>query len=79
MSKELTPKEEAEKLVGKFDLPSGLMTTERKQCALIAVDEKIEMLQYIINERENEGDVNCNITMKLLDFNFEVKQEIEKL
>jgi len=37
----MTPKEKAEELVNKFDLPSGLMSIERKQCALIAVDEII--------------------------------------
>lgn len=37
----MTPKEKAKELISRFDLPSGLMSIERKQCALIAVDEII--------------------------------------
>ena len=29
----MTPQEKAKELVDKFDLPSGLMSIERKQCA----------------------------------------------
>ena len=35
----MTPKEKANELLDKFNLPTGLMSIERKQCALIAVDE----------------------------------------
>jgi hypothetical protein len=62
----MTPKEKAEELVDKFNLPSGLMSIERKQCALIAVDEIICNI---------EDDYMCT------EFQYwqEVKQEIEKL
>ena len=69
----MTPKEKAAELVNKFDLPSGLMSIERKQCALIAVDEIMynNLMEYpqrnmIYNPHKN-------------DYWQEVKQEIEKL
>lgn len=60
----MTPKEKAEELVEKFDLPSGLMSIERKQCALIAVDEMLDVIDY-------PSDIYL--------FYLEVKKEIEKL
>jgi len=65
----MTPKEKAEELVDKFNLPSGLMSIERKQCALIAVDE---MLDFRNGLYINEGSL---AHQWLLD----VKHEIEKL
>lgn len=50
----MTPKEKAKELVDRFNLPSGLMSIERKQCALIAVDEMLETLWDLDkNEFEN--------------------------
>jgi hypothetical protein len=61
----MTPKEKAEELVDKFNLPSGLMSIERKQCALIAVDEIYNsgLLVFVDDEQ----------------YWHEVKQEIEKI
>jgi hypothetical protein len=61
----MTPKEKAEELLEKFNLPTGLMSVERKQCALIVVDE-------ILNEYWSHDT-------KRRDWWKEVKQEIEKL
>ena len=61
----MTPKEKAEELIGRFDLPSGLMSVERKQCALIAVDEIQEAVRYLDDDSE--------------DYWYEVKNEIKKL
>ena len=42
----MTPGEKAKELMDKFDLPSGLMSIERKQCALIAAENvRIEMVK----------------------------------
>ncbi len=62
----MTPKEKAEELVDKFNLPSGLMSIERKQCALIAIDEVIDNIEDDYMHYE-------------LDWWQEVKQEINKL
>ena len=70
----MTPKEKARELVDKiidkmFDLRDGYNSIEvfdtAKQCALIAVDEIIDLLSDDINP--------------LVNYWFEVKQEIEKL
>lgn len=61
----MTPKEKAEELMDKFNLPTGLMSIEIKQCALIAVNE-------IITNRERIKGID-----KL--YWQQVKQEIEKL
>jgi hypothetical protein len=65
----MTPKKKAEQLLEKFNLPTGLMSVERKQCALIAVDE-------IINQCWGYRDIDVQ---KSFDYWQEVKQEIEKL
>ncbi len=44
----MTPKEKAKELLDRFDLPSGLMSRERKQCALIAVDEIIKAMDNVM-------------------------------
>ena len=63
----MTPKEKAKELVFKFDDTMEFSTPQRfaKQCALIAVDEILNL--------QNE-DIYMNYT-----FWQEVKQEIEKL
>ena len=72
----MTPQEKAEELLGKYlaiqfgDFP----TTDAKQCALIAVDEIINTLNYDIRDI----DVRGNILLDLIDYWREVKQEIEK-
>lgn len=66
----MTPKEKAGELLDKFDLPSGLMSIERKQCALITVDEILEMIdEYDIDVWDRD----------ILIYYKEVKQEIKKL
>ena len=70
-----TPKEKAKELFLKFrQIPpfspyTGIDDGEAKQCALIAVDEILNLVQCV-NSNEIE-----------LDFNYwqEVKEEIEKL
>lgn len=66
----MTPKEKAEELVDKFNLKSGLMSIERKQCALILCDE-ILSINYPFSSVEN---FYCHA-----NYWNEVKQEIEKL
>ena len=65
----MTPKEKAEELVNKmwvYSLPNANGSwNNAKQCALIAVDEIIYLLSHDINP--------------LVNYWFEVKQEIEKL
>jgi hypothetical protein len=63
----MTPKEKAEELIRNF---YSVGATECKQCALIAVDEILE----IINETMILVDIESDY-----DYWQEVKQEIEKL
>ena len=60
-------KEKAEELYQKFDLDTGLMSIERKQCAIIAVDEilKLEQARLIV------GNHNY------YDYYIEVKKAVE--
>lgn len=80
----MTPKEKAKELVDRFDLPSGLMSIERKQCALIAVENEYHSLRemlfnlrscYVIASEE----VYLFRLQQLIDQEKEVKQEIEAL
>ena len=66
----LTPKEKAEELVNKCDETLEFSTPQRfaRKCALIAVDEIIDALDF--NQWQNA---------KQIDYWKEVKQEIEKL
>ena len=64
----MTPKEKAEELLDKFNLPTGIMSVERKQCALVCVDE-------IIESWNTDLYVDCGASL----YWQEVKQEIEKL
>ena len=71
----MTPKEKAQELVDKFlphvrwKMAQEDVKERAKQCALIAVDEIIDAVDW--HEFEVPNDV--------LHFYFEVKQEIEKL
>jgi hypothetical protein len=76
----MTPKEKAEKLVDRFNLPSGLMSIERKQCALIAVDEIWNYVAVI--EQHETGDFAFGGSFdgdEYFKYLQEVKQEIESL
>ena len=68
----MTPKEKAEELVNKYKevaysdlLPQKGIDENAKQCALIAIDEMIEVAK--------------SLTMETQEWYEEVKQEIEKL
>jgi hypothetical protein len=72
----MTPKEKAQKLVNEFYriIPLDKMTIDynlAKNCALIAVDEILD-LKHIVILRRNMHEME-------LDFWDEVKQEIEAL
>lgn len=78
----MTPKEKADELVDRFDLPSGLMSIERKQCALIAVDETINGLKQYLHQMYQYQDMTPNeYTAQALFMQYykNVKEEIEKL
>jgi len=68
----MTPKEKAEKLVYKFDDTMEFSTPQRfaKQCALIAVDEILQMVDETM-----QGWLDADIIAHWE----QVKQEIEKL
>ena len=82
----MTPKEKAQELVNRyfleiegadtyaFNLPSMNLFIAKK-CALIAVDEIIQTLNYDIRDL----DVRGNVLLDLIHYWKEVKQEIEKL
>jgi hypothetical protein len=67
----IAAEEKAKELVERFNLPTGLMSTERKQCAIIAVDFKIESyksmykdvdkLSQLISGFKSEADFNNNL------------------
>ena len=73
----MTPKEKAKEIVDKFRLnvldyeDNGLNTFKAKQCALISVDEILDLNLGLSNCDENNWDID--------KFYLEVKQEIEKL
>lgn len=74
----MTPKEKAIELVHKFKCYTGKYYNSKrniitsKQCALIAVDEMIEMLK----ELERVGFLKPNSAIQIIE---EVKKEIELL
>lgn len=70
----MTPKEKAKELTNKF-LKTGMMIRRAKQCALICVDEKIEVLNHLYHGYEKEN----SLVDKMKVYYNEVKQEIEKL
>ncbi len=68
----MTPKEKAEHILNRFDypeIPTGLMASEIKQCALICVDEIIEAIDWHEFETPNTE----------FEYWHEVKKELEKL
>lgn len=69
------PKEKAQELMDKFNLPTGLMSQEIKQCAVICCDELIRVLLSVNGRPPNYQDENefCSEYWK------KVKTEIEKL
>ena len=76
----MTPKEKADELFRKMYethsvSPSDITKYFAKKCALIAVDEIINILNYDIRDI----DVRGNILLDLIDYWREVKQEIEKI
>jgi len=72
----MTPKEKAKELVYKFDDTMEFSTPQRfaKKCALIAVNEIIELYEFhAISDPDNKR------VMDTLNYFDEVKNEIEKL
>ena len=70
----MTPQEKAAYLVDKFRISKAITESYAKQCALIAVDEMIEIRNEIINTLKS-GALN----VEAIAFLEEVKQEIENL
>jgi len=68
----MTPKKKAEELLEKFNLPTGLMSVERKQCALITVDE-------ILASKPNEVYKVYSTWIPASTYWINVKEQIEKL
>ena len=84
----MTPKEKAEELVSRFIIHTNLFNPDNpynngwekaidsaKQCALIAVEETINTLNYDIRDL----DVRGSVLLDLITYWREVKSEIEKL
>ena len=71
-----TPKEKAEELVSSYFLLVQTIA-QQKQCALIAVDEIFEHIDYIFTELEK--DKLPNKFDDEIDYWNEVKKEIELL
>jgi hypothetical protein len=68
----MTPKEKAEELVDKYwTFSFDIFFEEAKECALIAVDEILNLNLGLSNCDENNWDID--------KFYLEVKKEIEKL
>jgi hypothetical protein len=65
----MTPREKAEELVSSMEHWLGEGNSIAKQCALIAVDEIIEVLRDLGYDNEDNRMI----------YHLEVKQEIEKL
>ena len=76
-----TPKEKAIELIEKFDNGMEFSTPQRfaKICTLIAVDRNIEMLTEFLSEMDGYmHEAKCAIS-ELIEYEKEIKQEIEKL
>jgi hypothetical protein len=71
----MNPKDKAIELIEKFDLPTGLMQVEIKQCALICVDEILKSTyKNVLN------DLGYKLTINEIDkYWHDVKNEITKL
>jgi hypothetical protein len=67
----MTPKEKAKELYFKMHSQEQIVSKEAKQCALIAVDEILD-LKHIVTLRRNMHEME-------LEYWDEVKQEIENL
>jgi len=68
-------KDKAIELIEKFNLDTGLMSTERKQCAVIAVDEIIQSGPSYPYDIQFDSMPH----FRSLKYWQEVKQEIERL
>jgi len=78
---ELTPKQKAEELVKKFsDLEDGEMYIGKaKQCALIAIDEIMDVCPYIDEKiRENEDQLLA-FSFQFVSYWQEVKEKLLKM
>ena len=78
---ELTPKQKAKELVEKFsDLEDGEMYIGKaKQCALIAVDEIMDVCPYIDEKiRENEDQLLA-FSFQFVSYWQEVKEKLLKM
>jgi hypothetical protein len=79
----MTPKEKARELVDKYyhlfsvELENTIADYEAKECALIAVDEVLENVNYFFNELEKDGLPN-KFDDEIEYWN-QIKQEIIKL
>ena len=69
----MTPKEKAKELYFKMHSQNYIISVEAKQCALIAVDEILQVLQ-----KGHPTDLVL-IPMDMIDYWLEVKREIENL
>jgi hypothetical protein len=67
----MTPKEKAKELYFKMHSQNYIISVEAKQCALIAVDEILQVLQ-----KGHPTDLVL-IPMDMIDYWLEVKREIE--
>jgi hypothetical protein len=77
----MTPKEKAFELFNKYKkhLPYYYQWEERKQCALIAVDELIKSYRAIYDDCICDDDDYSEAEGGMLNYWQEVKKEIEKL
>ena len=68
----MTPKEKAEELVNKYlmNTPVGFHIDDAKECALIAVDEILDVDYFDMSEEHFEN---------IMEYWEQVKHEIEKL
>jgi hypothetical protein len=74
----MNPKEKAENLYTKYGDELGVHVLA-KQCALIAVDEQIDLCSYILQEIAITEGITCKTTIKVINELMEIKSEIEKL
>ena len=76
----MKPKEKAIELVSKFDKAVNTHTNiPLKKCALIAVDEAIEVCPYLSKEYCDTSEQMRAYDIQFVSYWEEVKQEIEKL
>lgn len=75
----MSPKEKAKELVYKMTLEHNIPYDYAKECALIAIDEQIEILSFILQELAATQARTCSIIKKSIEELMEVKQEIMNL